>query len=247
MRIIDAHCHVDLMPSMESFVAEAINRQLGLLAVTTVPKAYEIECFRLRNYDNIRIALGLHPQLIAERYSELDIFERNVKTAKYVGEIGLDFGSQFYFSKELQQAAFEKILLWCTKYSGKVLSIHTVHSDKYVLDAIERFNVIRSGNKCILHWYSGSASQLQRAINLGCHFSVNNYMVNTFKSREHIKRIPPSQLLLETDAPFLNNVKSTSKVFASLLSTEQALNELYGYSVSRIIQNTSCRMFDFGN
>lgn len=43
MDIYDMHCHVDLMQSMDNFSKAALEERINLLAMTTTPKAYEIE------------------------------------------------------------------------------------------------------------------------------------------------------------------------------------------------------------
>ncbi len=245
MRIVDAHCHIDLMPSMDEFVVATTPRNISLLAVTTTPRAYTLECRKMEKYKNIHVALGLHPQLVAERYDELSFVRQHIQTAKYIGEIGLDFSSRFYHSRNYQQLAFEKILAWCAEYPGKVLSIHAVRADKQVIDAIDRHKVIDAGNTCILHWYSGSFTQLERALKLGCYFSVNSYMASSAKFSEFIRRVPMDKILLESDAPFLNNAKSVAEVFNSLVATTCMLDKLYGRNASEVIYKTSCTMLDF--
>jgi len=61
------------MPSMTHFANEALKTGIGILSVTTTPKAFEKEVVDLRPYKNIRVALGFHPQLVFERYSEMAI------------------------------------------------------------------------------------------------------------------------------------------------------------------------------
>ena len=169
MRIFDMHCHVDLMPSMTAFANDALKASIGLLAVTTTPKAYEKEMAALQPFPNVRVALGLHPQLIEERYSEIFIVEKYLEDAHYIGEIGLDFNKQFYHSKNKQLDAFERIIKRCGELGGKILSIHSVHADKPTLDIIEKYSAHRQ-NTIILHWFSGTQKQLQRAVQLGVIF-----------------------------------------------------------------------------
>ena len=76
----DFHCHLDLMPSMMGFAKEMKEAGIGILAVTTTPKAYKKEITALRPFTNIKVALGLHPQLVSERCGELSLIE------KYIGE-----------------------------------------------------------------------------------------------------------------------------------------------------------------
>ena len=170
--IYDSHCHLDLMPSMIEFAQNAKKSNINILAVTTTPKAYEKEIDYFHSYENIKVALGLHPQLVSERYNELPLVEKYIENAAYIGEIGLDYNRQFYSSKNKQIDVFENIIKWCSSKGGKVISIHSVFADKNVLDILEKYDCTKN-NKCILHWFSGSLSQLHRAVKMGCYFSIN--------------------------------------------------------------------------
>ena len=225
--LYDMHMHLDLMPSMLQFCQMSQVSMLNLLAVTTTPKAYEIEAKKLQRFANVHIALGLHPQLIGERYSELSVVERLFDSTSYIGEIGLDFSNQFYYSKEQQIDAFSQIIRWCQRSTGKVLSIHSVRSDKHVLDVLEKYNCTQH-NTCILHWFSGSKKQLERAIELGCYFSVNSYILDSPNGRLAIERIPLGLLLLESDAPFLSSIKSVDCLKMCLLKTLHELSQIKG-------------------
>ena len=55
---------------------------------------------------------------------------------------------------------------------------------------------------CILHWFSGSNRDLERAVQIGCYFSVNSAMLQNERGRALIKNIPENRLLTESDAPF---------------------------------------------
>jgi len=54
----------------------------------------------------------------------------------------------------------------------------------------------------ILHWFSGSVSELDRAIEMGCWFSVGLPMARSARGLAHIAPIPHGRLSTETDAPF---------------------------------------------
>lgn len=61
----------------------------------------------------------------------------------------------------------------------------------------------------ILHWYSGNQRELNRAIDLGCWFSVGPAMLDGEKGRALVASMPRDRLLTETDGPFgLLNGKS---------------------------------------
>ena len=189
MMFYDMHCHVDLIPSMLKFAKDTHINNVNILAVTTTPRAYEKELTMLKPYPNIRVALGLHPQLVSDRYEELALVEKSVSNAKYIGEVGLDFNRQFYGSKENQISVFDNIIKWCSEHSSKIISIHSVHSDKAVLDILDKY-ACTERNKCILHWFSGSLKQLQRAAEMGCFFSINSVMLKSPNGQKLIRSIP---------------------------------------------------------
>jgi TatD DNase family protein len=238
MELFDMHCHLDLMPSMTGFARNALKVNIGILAVTTTPKAYEQEIVTLNSYTNIRLALGLHPQLVFQRYDELSLVEKHIDGAEYIGEIGLDFNNQFYASKEKQVAIFDNIIRWCAEKGGKVISIHSVRSDKAVLDILEKYRCTQQ-NKCILHWFSGSLTQLQRAVEMGCFFSVNSAMIKSANGRRLICSLPQEKIVIETDAPFIKEITEASKLKIELEGVQLALTDILGNNITRSVLETS--------
>ena len=126
----------------------------------------------------VRVALGLHPQLVAERAAELSLFETYLPEARYVGEIGLDAGPRFYRSLEQQEQVFERVLRACAEQGGKILTVHSVRTVAKVLRAIEEHLPPNRG--CVvLHWFTGSRAEARRAAQLGCYFSINGEMLRS--------------------------------------------------------------------
>jgi len=242
MELYDLHCHIDLMPSMTDFASEAKKMGISILAVTTTPKAYEKEITYFRSYDNIKVGLGLHPQLISERYKELPLVEKYIGEADYIGEIGLDFNNQFYSSKEKQIIVFENIIRRCSLKSGKVISIHSVRSDKITLDILEK-NDCTKKNKCILHWFSGTMMQLRRAIEMGCYFSINGTMIKSPNGQKLISNIPVEKVLIESDAPFINNICTPQQLQTEIQGIELYLSSIWGENTPEIIRSTSKLFF----
>lgn len=237
----DMHCHLDLMPSMKEIANQTLKNNINILAMTTTPKAYEKEIHLLSNYSNIRVALGLHPQLVKERYIELAIVEKYIKSASYIGEIGLDFGKQYYSSKEKQVEVFDKIIYWSSLYGNKVISIHSVRSDKMVMDILEKYSCTKN-NICILHWFSGTITQLNRAIELGCYFSVNINMINSPNGNKILEKIPYDKILIESDAPFISNIKTGNELIDILNKTSIEIEDRYNRRLNAI-NNVAARMF----
>ena len=238
MQFYDMHCHIDLMPSMIGFANEALKAGIGVLSVTTTPKAFEKEVEIFQSFTNIKVALGFHPQLVFERYRELNLIEKHINAAKYIGEIGLDFNKQFYASKDKQIDVFENIIKWCSKKSDKIISIHAVRADKIVLDILGKYRCPEK-NKCIIHWFSGSMTQLRRAIDMKCFFSINGAMIKSINGLNLIKNIPIENILIETDAPFINDIKNIERIKTELQEIESSLVSIFGEDLLYLIHNNS--------
>lgn len=216
---VDFHCHLDLYPDFPGIITECEAAGVVTLAVTTTPRAYPRNEELTRSTRHIRAALGLHPQLVAERPEEITLFEELLPRTRYVGEVGLDAGSRFYSSFPAQIAVFTKILDLCARAGGKILSVHSVRSARHVLDLISR-HLPPDRGRVVLHWFSGSAAELSRAVDLGCYFSVNVSMLSTPSGRSIVSRIPLNRLLTETDGPFvkIDGVATRPKDTVSLVS-----------------------------
>lgn len=221
--MFDLHCHVDLIDPMDKFCAATRALDVSLLAMTTTPRAYSVEAHMLSRYPSVHVALGMHPQLVSERKHELAIFDRYVDSSRFIGEVGLDFSKRFYHSKVEQISVFEHIIQSCAH--SKTISIHAVFSDKYVLDILERYAATEY-NECIFHWYSGSLNQLDRAIEMGCFFSINEQMLRSSNGIKIVERIPISRMVLESDAPFVGNIKTGMLLKSSLERTVVGLNRI---------------------
>ncbi|SJM48998.1 Putative deoxyribonuclease similar to YcfH, type 4 [Brevundimonas diminuta 3F5N] len=115
--------------------------------------------------------------------------------------MGLDAGPRFYRSFETQKEVFERVLTACARAGDKVLTIHSVRSAKAVLDMIEQHLPPQQGT-AVMHWFTGSASEARRAVDMGCYFSVNHEMLANPKHAALVKNLPLDRLLTETDGPF---------------------------------------------
>jgi TatD DNase family protein len=200
-RGVDFHCHLDLYPDLEIAIAKAEAARIYTLTVTTTPKAWPRNHELTRNTRYVRAALGLHPQLVAERAGELALWERHLAETRYVGEVGLDAGPRFYKSLDVQKQVFRTVLERCADAGGKILTVHSVRSAPSVLDMVER-HLPRDRGVVVLHWFTGSKAEARRAAALGCYFSINAEMTRSDRGRALVADLPMDLLLTETDGPF---------------------------------------------
>jgi len=197
--LIDFHCHIDLYPDPRAVLDQAEARGAHVLAVTTTPKAWSGTCKLVGSRRRIRTGLGLHPELVAERHGELPLFAYLLGETRYVGEIGLDGGPHMRGSFKLQEKVLEEILQHCSAAGGRILSLHSRRAASGVLDRLE---ANPGAGVPVLHWFSGTRKELDRAISMGCWFSVGPLMLASAKGRALVELMPKDRVLTETDAPF---------------------------------------------
>lgn len=125
---VDFHCHLVLYPDFEAAIAKAEAARIYTLTVTTTPRAWPRNHELTRGLRYVRAALGLHPQLVAERAGELALWEQYLPETCYIGEVGLDAGPRFYKSLDSQKQVFRTVLEGCADAGGKILTVHSVRS-----------------------------------------------------------------------------------------------------------------------
>jgi TatD DNase family protein len=199
---VDFHCHLDLYPDHAHQVEDCEKAALYTLAVTTTPKAWKRNHELAMQTKYVRAALGLHPQLVAERAIELSLWDDLLPQARYIGEVGLDASPRYFRSLQLQQEVFHHILTAAARAGGRVLSVHSVRAATKVLDSLEEHFPRGVAGKVVLHWFTGTLSEARRAVDLGCLFSINRAMLRKEHSLKTVATLPSERLLTETDGPF---------------------------------------------
>ena len=197
--MIDLHCHLDLYDDPHAVTAECLRRNLYVLSVTTTPSAFKVTQALAPKNSRIRTALGLHPELVATRSHELALFEQLLPDAEYVGEIGLDGSAPHRSSLPLQREILDRILHLCAQAGGKKITLHSRGATGQILEALEAGP---GAGRSILHWYNGSARQIERASKLGAWFSVSPAMLSSKRGWTTVSSMPQDRVLPETDGPF---------------------------------------------
>jgi TatD DNase family protein len=237
----DFHCHLDLHSNPPEVIRQCASKGIAVVAVTTTPKAWQQNCKWAVGNPLIHVAAGLHPELVGERYAEVELLERLIGDSRFVGEVGLDCSPQYY---PQQLEVFGRVLDRCQQLGGRVLTIHSRRAARDVVSMIED----RGGKErliCIMHWFSGATSEARKASSAGCYFSINSAMLSNDRGRELVKSLPEERLLTETDAPFTAfanrkalpwDVLDTAEQLASLRGvTREAMKRLLFENASRVL------------
>jgi TatD DNase family protein len=196
--MIDTHCHIDLYDEPLEVAAAAEKLAIRTVAVTYLPSHFVLATENLAGFKHVRPSLGLHPLAVKDHEGELDLFARCVRSADYIGEVGLDFSGVNKASMAAQQTSFE-IVVAHVKKSRKLVTVHSRGAEDAVLDAL------RTGDTgpVVFHWFSGSKRQLISLLDAGHRISMNTAMTATARWADLISYVPRSSVLTETDGPFV--------------------------------------------
>jgi len=202
IKLLDTHCHLDLYPSYDSILADCFDAHVRIVAVTTTPLAFEGNVQRSGGNSLISVALGLHPQIAGTAHANLSAFLELLPRAQFVGEVGLDASPAHYGSYPQQRRLFGQIVAACAESGGRSISVHSVRSVRDVLAVVAENDPDRR-NRYALHWFTGNASDLRKAVEIGCFFSVNQAMTRSDRGSRIVAQMPQASVMTETDGPFI--------------------------------------------
>ena len=240
--IIDTHCHLDVYDNID----EVISRFDGIMITSGYDDKSNLKVLKLVNkYPNVYGTLGIHPEEASNNY-DLNIIIDNINNDKIVaiGEIGLDY----HYTKDninKQQELLKKQLDIAKKYNKPVV----VHSRDAIMDT---YNILSDYNlKGVIHCYSGSIEMAHKFIQLGYKIGVGGVLTfkNGKKLREVVNNISISDILSETDSPYITpepfrgQVNEPKNVYYVL----EKLAELKNIKMEEIIKKTSSNALEIFN
>ncbi len=218
---------------------EAERNRVYTVAVTNAPFVFKHTAELVAGCRYVRVAAGLHPELVAKYGDQIEKLRPLLKETKYVGEIGLDYTTTDENLRLRQRKILERILGWCAEEKGKVL---TLHSRRAAADVISMIGDSFQG-KAILHWFTGNTKEVERAADFGIYFSVNPAMVMSDRGKSLISAMPIDRVLTESDGPFVKlfgreckpeNLGFVVKELAKIwnFSQQQAQHKIYENFIS---------------
>jgi TatD DNase family protein len=195
----DFHFHFDLYPRPLGVLAETVKRNSFTLAVTSSPSAFSAASQRFSRHTNVAVAPGLHPAIAHIKKGELPLLIKQIQSSPFVGKVGLDGSLPCRAHWAVQLDVFRTAIRACAEVGGRVISVHSNKAPRAVLNVLE--DMRRCGTP-VLHWFSGPIVGLERAIALGCWFSVGPAMLVAARARDLVARMPRDRVVSETGGPY---------------------------------------------
>lgn len=178
-------CHAHIAPDVTPAQIDALNGAV-VFAVTRTPA----EARRAGRRADARLVWGsgVHPG-VPEALDAFDLeqFRATLRHGCLIGEVGLDRQG----NPERQRTVLAQILKAASD-QPVLLSLHSTGRTGPLLDLLTD----QPHPGMILHWFLGSPTERQHAIDLGAYFSVNAAMPDDI-----LTSLPLTRLLPETDFP----------------------------------------------
>ena len=236
--LIDTHCH--LSKEYYNDISSIVDEMDGIMIVSGCNKETNEEVLKLTSkYKNVYGTLGIHPEDI-ETFSEdnLNFIEKNITNKKIVavGEIGLDY---HYNSdnKEEQKKLLIKQLDLASKYNKPVV-IHSRDAIQDIYDILKNYKL-----KGTIHCFNSSYEMAKEFIKLGYKIGVGGVITfsNAKKLIDVIEKIDLSDILIETDSPYLTPEPYRGKQNkpSYVYYVAKKISEIKGISIDEVIKTTS--------
>ena len=195
-----------------------------------------------KKYPFIYAAVGVHPdevgELNEEKFEKLREWSMDEKV-KAIGEIGLDY----YWDKEghdLQKHWFLRQMELAHERNLPII-VHSREAAKDTLDMVIAAKPLELSG--IIHCYSYSVEQAREYLNMGYYLGIGGVL--TFKNAKKLKEVaeyaPLSQIVLETDCPYLAPVPFRGKRndSAKIIHVAEELAAIKQVSVEDVLRVTN--------
>jgi TatD DNase family protein len=212
--LIDAHTHLDACGASDADDVHAIVDRAEAVGVTTVITiADDLASARwatqAADWDSrVYAAVALHPTradaLNDDARAEIERLAAHRRVVA-IGETGMDLYWPGRLEGCAEPSAQREAFAWhidLAKRTGKPLMIHNREADAEVLDVLRTEG---APDTVIFHCFSSGRAMARACVDAGWLVSLSGTVSfrNARDLRGAVPLIPPAQLLVETDAPFL--------------------------------------------
>lgn len=246
MMITDTHSHIyseEFLADQDQMMQRAFEAGVQRIFVPAIDSSYAQKMFEIESKypENVFLMIGLHPTYVKENVEEeLNFVESELARRKFyaVGEIGIDlFWDKTYLSQ--QKYAFQRQIQLAKKYKLPI----NIHCRDAFDEVFEVLKLEQSPELFgIFHCFTGTYEQALEAISYNMKLGIGG--VVTFKNGkidQFINKIPLSEIVLETDSPYLapNPYRGKRNESSYITNVVHKLAELYQTTPEYIAEITT--------
>ena len=264
MLLVDIHAHLD-HERFKKDLDKVINRakEAGVKHIITsgVNSITNRNILKITDkYDIVHASFGLYPiDALAKEIEDgeacgfardLDHFDvdkeiewiiKNKDKCIAIGEVGMDFNWGRDFEKQ-QKENFQKVISMAEKIKKPII----VHTRKAELECVEMLESSKIKN-IILHCFCGRKHLVKRVADNGWNFSIPPIVVRLQQFQIMADIVNLSQLLTETDAPYLSpypGKRNESSYVAETIKKIAEIKEMTEDDVAKNIFMNYQRIFE---
>jgi TatD DNase family protein len=250
MKLIDVHCHINhekMLPQIEEVLKRAKAAGVQAILLSGVNPENNIEVLKLsKKYPIIKASLGIYPTDaigmeadetgLPQHSGKIDLdeqfefFKNNLDQVAAIGEVGMDF---YWANKEKtiqeQSENFRRIVRFAIEVKKPII-IHSRKAEEECLAILEE-EIKNNEIPVIQHCFSGRKSLMSKAIELGHYFSIPPIICKASNFQTLVKKAPITQLLTETDSPWLSPFKEQLNEPAFVIESIKKIAEVKGLGV----------------
>jgi TatD DNase family protein len=242
--MVDTHCHLffEDYPDIDDVIKRMDN---NIMVVSGVDDASNREVLEIcARYDNVYGTLGIHPESVDDSY-DLDFIRNHINDPKIVGigEIGLDY----HYTKDNRDAQislFSKQIEIALEFN-KPIVVHSRDAINDTYDIIKKYGI---GHMTDIHCFSSSLEMAHEFVKLGCKLGIGGVLTfkNSSRLKEVVSGIDISNLILETDSPYMTPEPFRGKRNEpyNILYVAQKISEIKNISLDDVLRITSKNSFD---
>lgn len=244
--ITDTHSHIyseEFAQDQDAMMQRAFNAGVKRIFVPSIDSSYTENMYAIeaKYPENVFLMMGLHPTYVNENVErELAFVESELARRKFyaIGEIGIDLFWDKTFLEQ-QKYAFQRQIQLAKKYKLPI----NIHCRDAFDEVFEVLKLEQSPELFgIFHCFTGSHEQALEAISYNMKLGIGG--VVTFKNGkidQFLNQIDLSNIVLETDAPYLAPVPYRGKRNESsyVVNVISKLAELYNTTSENIAEITT--------
>lgn len=246
MILTDTHTHLyseAFDEDRKEMMQRAFDQNISRFFIPAIDSTYTQSMYDLEKAypKQVHLMMGLHPTHVKENYQEeLRHVEEEFSKRDFiaVGEIGIDL----YWDETtlgIQQDAFRRQIN-LAKSKNLPIVIHCRDAFDEVFEVLESEKDEKLFG--IFHCFTGNKSQAEQALSYNMKLGIGG--VVTFKNgglNKFIHEIPLTEIVLETDSPYLAPTPYRGKRNESsyLFNVAEKLSELYNVSIEKVAEVTT--------
>ena len=236
MKLIDIHAHLESprFKDLNKIIKDAKTAGVKTIIQSgTDPKRNRLTLEISKKFDIVKPSFGMYPvgNLSVDLEKEISWIKKHEECIA-IGEIGMDFDNHQRKKHHKEQEVLFRKMLALAKELNKPVIIHSRKAEKECIEILKE----EKQEKVIMHCFCGRKSLTKEAAEAGFYFSVPPAITRWHNFQVLVENVPLTQLLTETDAPYLSPTAGTINEPKNVAVTIKEIAKIKGLSEKEVAE-----------